>query len=109
MEELKVTEMTGSEKQIAWATDIITAPYNRMINNAESDERIGGEYHNAKASVRRKAAAMYKKSYEENAHNMTKASWVIDNKHAFSGVMSECVRLSIEGTEFHLYDFEQNF
>ena len=97
MEEIKIAKMTGTEKQVAWATDIITAPYQTAAKLAESN---AAKYTNTpivdfnrRAIIYREAAEMYKAEYEKAAHLMTKASEIISRRDTFTGMMNQIIHI----------------
>lgn len=81
MEEIKIAKMTGSEKQVAWATDIITRPYTDMIRRIKIfEEQLHQPEH---AAACRKAMATYREAYERASAmdpNMTIAARIIEKK-----------------------------
>ena len=106
MEEIKIAEMTGSEKQVNWATDIIRLPYNNMMHQADHFTKLAQTEH---AEVCRKAAKTYRDTYEKATtinSKMTSAAWIIDNRHVFHGAMEQAVRMAITGTSCKPYEIK---
>lgn len=95
MEELRVAEMTGSAKQIAWATDIITEPYNTVVKLAETNaDKFAAtplvEF-GRRATIYREAAEMYCAEYNKAAAQLTKASDIIAKRDGFKGSMNAII------------------
>ena len=99
---LKLPEITsGSEKQRSYARDIIEGPYNKLLSEFRSEQRLrdadvaaakkngrkipgpSAEYEAAKAAVNRYASEVSKISSIPGA-KINDARWVIDNKAKFS-------------------------
>lgn len=108
MNELKAVEMTGSEKQIAWATDIVTRPYTMILADAKMYREIG---QNERAEILEKAAEIYADTYRKASANpkMASASWVIDNKHQFGTVSDAAIMQAIKGTSYKRCDFRPSY
>lgn len=107
MEEIRVAKMTGSEKQIAWATDIITRPYTDMMRRIKIfEEQLHQPEH---AAACRKAMATYRESYEAAAKadpNMTVAARIIEKKFYFSAAMDQALQMAIANTSLKRYEFD---
>ena len=109
MKEIQLAEMTGSEKQVAWATDIIRWPYRQMMLLADHYEKFARVEH---AEVCRKAAETYRDTYEKatvSNPNMTSAAWIIDKQHIFKGAMEQAIRMATNGTSCKPYEFKINY
>lgn len=96
MKELTLAPMTGSEKQISWARNIITEPYDTVASLAESNAKKFAEYpaqdFNLRATIYREAAEMYADEYKKAAHLITKAAQVIDTRSSYKSMMNEMIR-----------------
>ncbi len=109
MEELKIAEMTGSEKQIAWAHNIISIPYQRMTKQAEA---FRDGVHDDMADICVKAAQIYRDTYTKSITanpNMVKAAWIIDNRFIFGGAMDQALHMALKGTAHKRYEFHSNY
>lgn len=99
MEQIKLAKMTGSEKQIAWATDIITNPYNIALKNAESLraqlETYPSPRYELEIKIWQEAAKIYKEEYETAAAYMTRASQVIDLRNTFPVLMNRILSVLV--------------
>lgn len=109
MEELKIAEMTGSEKQIAWAHNIISIPYQRMMNDADI---FADGVHDDMAAICVKAAQIYRDTYTKGITvnpNLVKAAWVIDNRHMFGGAMDQALFMALKDTNHKRYEFRRSY
>lgn len=81
-----LVELIGSEKQIAWAIDILTKPYNTVAKLADryADKPRGAVY--------RMAAEAYVAHLHEIAPNLVKASAVISHRSEFKTTMNDLIR-----------------
>lgn len=92
---MNVAKMTGSEKQINWAENIITAPYNRLNALANTEDRLAkadGKETTEKATLIRKAMEEYESQYNSVADQLSKASTVIDIRARFAGMAKAIVK-----------------
>lgn len=107
MDEIKIAKMTGSEKQIAWATDIITRPYTDMMRRIKIfEEQLHQPEH---AAACRKAMATYREAYERASAmdpNMTIAARIIEKKSFFSSAMDQALQMAIAGSTLKRYEFD---
>lgn len=86
--------MKGTEKQIAWATDIINTPVNTIQKYAEqlANSRITSD-HTISASLI-KSIETYR-AMVASFPQMQDASFVISNRNKFSTVAKEAVRRTL--------------
>lgn len=91
---LEIAPMAGSEKQVKWATDIITRPYRKMDSVAKYHERrsYDGLIESGKiALLIRKAMREYKNAYQDIADQLT-ASFVIARRLTFDTAMKATIQ-----------------
>lgn len=66
----KAPTLTGSEKQVAWATDILRSPYDTMAARAKSYEKQANSFDKMKkgnGDLERQEAAVYKAAQKRYA------------------------------------------
>ena len=92
--------MKGTEKQIAWATDIINAPVNGMNQYANylASSRISSQ--RAVAESLTKAIDAYT-AMVSSSPIAQDASLVISNRNRFSGLAAEVVRRTLIADGIH--------
>ena len=97
MEEIKI-EMIGSEKQIAWAQDILRNHYDNIVDTAdryvrrhehalEKGDSVRAEEAQKKAEGYRRAASLFAKCCNANESVLKSAKFVIDHKRFAIGAM----------------------
>lgn len=96
VDSFKAPAMSGSEKQISWAKDIIESPYKSAILTAERYERQNTAFLANDAAAYRAAAKRYADTVTQQAAdpritNGIPARGVIDNKASFNGLMKQLV------------------
>ena len=91
---MTIIKMTGSPKQIEWATDIITRPYTVMENQAKHYERLSDKIteYGEIAELIRKAMQMYEAGYSAAAsQRFASASVVIDQRCGFKSAAEAAI------------------
>lgn len=100
----KTPTLTGSEKQIAWATDILRSPYDTMTARAKSYEKQAnffGKIKKGNGDSESQEAAAYKaaqKRYAAEISNLKrmnpggmKASQIIDNRTGINAIANNII------------------
>ncbi len=91
---MKMYEIKGSEKQIAWAKDILSKPYKRLESIAKSCENIGDL---KTAAFARKAMAEYEEKINKVA--LTEAREIIDHRNRFMPAAKNIIRQMLAAGE----------
>lgn len=89
--------ITGSDKQVKWATDIINHPANYIKGMIEVEKRFG-ESHAANIEILNKTITRYTEWLTAGAASMggeLKGGWVIDHKGAFKGAANEMLNAEL--------------
>lgn len=99
-------QLSGSEKQVAWARDILREPYTNAGYSANSYERINREAKGNSRSGWAQDAAAYRsaqKTYNEQIKLMEKrfggtipAKTIIDRRFSFKGAMEDIIRKELD-------------
>lgn len=90
--EFSAPRMSGSEKQVAWATDILREPYTALGGQAKSHERTAKELGNhggrelEQARAYRNAQNRYAEQVKQLGELNLTAGQVIDRKNRFMGI-----------------------
>lgn len=100
----KAPTLTGSEKQVAWATDILRSPYDTMAARAKSYEKQANSFDKMKkgnGDSERQEAAAYKaaqKRYSAEISNLKrmnpsgmKASQIIDKRAGINAIANNII------------------
>ena len=92
--------MKGTEKQIAWATDIINTPVNTIQKYAEqlANSRITSD-HTISASLIKSIETYH--SMINSIPQMQDVSFVISNRNKFATVAKEAVRRTLVADGIH--------
>ena len=89
---------TGTEKQNAWANDIISKPVKSVQENVERIEKyvaMGYENDGTVINPLRAAIEIYENRLNEFAATLT-ASYVIENRSIFSRLMQQCISIAFK-------------
>ena len=101
----KTPTLTGSEKQVSWATDILRRPYDTMASMAKSYEKQADAFDKVKkgnGDAERQEAAAYKaaqKRYAAEVSNLQKmnpggmkASQIIDKRAGINAIANNIIK-----------------
>lgn len=86
--------MTGSDRQVSWARDIVTSPYNAAVESLGRMKSSAGYKSGDSASVRsariqERAISIYaERVNREYLSETPSAKKIIDSRRAFGGIMS---------------------
>ena len=86
--------MTGSDRQVSWARDIVTSPYNSAVVTLSRMKSSPGYKRGDSAAVRsariqERAISIYaERVNKEYLSGTTSAKKIIDNRRAFGSIMS---------------------
>lgn len=92
--------MKGTEKQIAWATDIISAPADTIREYAEHLAKFDVRSAQAESASLLKAADAYLEMVQSYP-NMDDAAFVIAKRARFSDIAKEVVRRTLIADGLH--------
>lgn len=100
----KAPTLTGSEKQVAWATDILRSPYDTMMARAKSYEKQADSFDKIKkgdGDLERQEAAVYKAAQRRYAAEISnlkrmnpggmKASQIIDKRAGINAIANNII------------------
>lgn len=99
---LKIPMLSGSEKQVSWANDILKTPYDMLGKNAEAKEKEaaafdkasssghGGDRERSEAAAMRAAQTRYAK--EVSSLPSMAASAIIDKRNALKEVANNILK-----------------
>lgn len=110
----KIPELSGSEKQISWAKDILSYPYNGLKNFAL------GEQQNIDYNINKEQSKNKKAAYEEAAkkysseldrisklQNVFQASRVISGRNNFASFANGAVEKAFKKRGIPLYEMRK--
>ena len=83
-------KMTGTDKQIEWANDILNNPVQELESMIANNERYGIDLH--KNPAYRAAIAEYESFILAHADKLSTAKSVIDRRGMFQNMLKESVR-----------------
>lgn len=116
--EFRVPELNGSEKQVQYARDILTKPYERMLSLAKSFETQakgfdkassdgkGGASERRQAAAYRESANRYAKEISSLPKNM-KARDIIDKQFGIRQIANNIVAAEYEKRGFRKLDAQK--